>query len=249
MPCTVALAFNELKDRFPAFVLTAVSLPSDTVISPVVATSVDTFIVEPTATVFPVIVENDRIFVDIVFVFKLDAVKLDAVIFEPNKVDAVKLDAVIFEPNSVDAVKLDAVMFEVNMVDAMKLDAVMIEVNMVDAIKLDAVVFEVNMVDAIIVDAVIVEFTVRVDILIAFPTIVENLIIPVEIPFVNRDDVVVVDTLIDCTLIVVPDIVKNAMFVAVNWPLVFEVNVLIVDPVAVEKNRFCATRLFATYMS
>ena len=71
----------------------------------------------------------------------------------------------------------------------------------------------------------------------------------VEIAFVESVDVVVVDTVRNCTLMFVPDIVKNDMFVAVSWPLVFEVNVLIVDPVAVEKNKFCATKLFATYIS
>ena len=43
--------------------------------------------------------------------------------------------------------------------------------------------------------------------------------------------------------------VMNPISSAVNRPLVLDVNVLIVDPVAVEKNKFCATKLFATYMS
>jgi hypothetical protein len=50
-------------------------------------------------------------------------------------------------------------------------------------------------------------------------------------------------------LIVFPDIVINPISTAVNCPLVFDVKVLIVEPVAVEKNKFCATKLFATYMS
>ena len=59
----------------------------------------------------------------------------------------------------------------------------------------------------------------------------------------------IVDGLMVLTIIVSPAIFKNAMFVAVSWPLVFEVNVLMVEPVAVEKNKFCATKLFATYIS
>ena len=50
-------------------------------------------------------------------------------------------------------------------------------------------------------------------------------------------------------LIVSPVMVMNPISRAVNRPLVLEVNVLIVEPVAVEKNKFCATKLRATYMS
>jgi hypothetical protein len=43
--------------------------------------------------------------------------------------------------------------------------------------------------------------------------------------------------------------VINPISIAVNCPLVFDVNVLIVEPVAVEKNKFWATKFRATYMS
>ena len=46
-----------------------------------------------------------------------------------------------------------------------------------------------------------------------------------------------------------PDMVINSMLFAVNVPLVFDVNVLMVCPVAVEKYRLEATRLFATNRS
>ncbi len=59
----------------------------------------------------------------------------------------------------------------------------------------------------------------------------------------------IVDTLTVLVLTVSPDIVMNPISTAVNLPLVFDVNVLIVEPVAVEKNKFCATKLRATYMS
>jgi hypothetical protein len=59
----------------------------------------------------------------------------------------------------------------------------------------------------------------------------------------------IVDTLTVLVLTVSPDMVINPMSTAVNLPLVFDVNVLIVEPVAVEKNKFCATKLRATYMS
>ena len=39
-------------------------------------------------------------------------------------------------------------------------------------------------------------------------------------------------------LIVSPVMVMNPISVAVNLPLVLEVNVLMVEPVAVEKNKF-----------
>ena len=60
---------------------------------------------------------------------------------------------------------------------------------------------------------------------------------------------VIDDNLIVLVLIVFPVIVMNPISTAVNCPLVFDVNVLMVDPVAVEKNKFLATKLFATYMS
>ena len=49
---------------------------------------------------------------------------------------------------------------------------------------------------------------------------------------------VIVDNLIVLVLTVSPDIVMNPISTAVNLPLVFDVNVLIVEPVAVEKNKF-----------
>ena len=58
-----------------------------------------------------------------------------------------------------------------------------------------------------------------------------------------------VDTAIVLAVRLTPDIVTNPMLFAVNVPLVFDVNVLMVDPVAVEKYRLEATRLFATNRS
>ena len=60
---------------------------------------------------------------------------------------------------------------------------------------------------------------------------------------------VILDKRMVLVLIVSPDMVINPISRAVNRPLVLEVNVLIVEPVAVEKNKFCATKLRATYMS
>lgn len=60
---------------------------------------------------------------------------------------------------------------------------------------------------------------------------------------------VILDTRMVFVLIVSPVMVMNPISRAVNRPLVLEVNVLIVEPVAVEKNKFCATKLRATYMS
>lgn len=52
-------------------------------------------------------------------------------------------------------------------------------------------------------------------------------------------DPVIVEYTINVLVIrLLPDILINPMLTAVNVPLVLEVNVLIVDPVAVEKNRF-----------
>ena len=51
--------------------------------------------------------------------------------------------------------------------------------------------------------------------------------------------------LMRATLMVLPDSVENPIVFAVNPPVV-ALNVLIVDPVAVEKYRLDATRLFAT---
>jgi hypothetical protein len=47
-------------------------------------------------------------------------------------------------------------------------------------------------------------------------------------------------------LMVLPSMVMKPMLLAVSVPAVFEVNVLMVEPVAVEKYRLVATKLFAT---
>jgi len=65
----------------------------------------------------------------------------------------------------------------------------------------------------------------------------------------NVELTVMVLTSIVLAIKLLPDILRNPIFVAVNVPLVFDVKVLMVEPVAVEKNKFCATRLFATYIS
>lgn len=49
---------------------------------------------------------------------------------------------------------------------------------------------------------------------------------------------VILDKRMVLVLIVSPDIVINPISRAVNRPLVFDVKVLIVEPVAVEKNKF-----------
>ena len=140
-----------------------------------------------------------------------DVIKFLIVIVEPNMEDAVKLDAIRLVPNREDAVKLDAI----------RIDAARLDPNSEDTVKLDAARLDPNSEDTIILDpnsddTVNVEFTVMLDTVIALPTIVENCIILVEIAFVDSVDVVVVDTLRICTLIFVPDIVKNDIFVAVN---------------------------------
>ena len=78
-----------------------------------------------------------------------------------------------------------------------------------------------------------------------FPSMVENVMILVEIDIELMVDIVAVEY----TFIVLPDMVMNPMLLAVSVPLVLEVNVLMVEPVAVEKNKFCATKLLATYKS
>jgi hypothetical protein len=54
----------------------------------------------------------------------------------------------------------------------------------------------------------------------------------------------IVDPFRVLVLMVLPDMVTNPILVAVSVPEVFEVNVLIVEPVAVEKYRLVATKLF-----
>jgi hypothetical protein len=49
---------------------------------------------------------------------------------------------------------------------------------------------------------------------------------------------VILDKRMVLVLIVSPVMVMNPISIAVNRPLVLEVNVLIVEPVAVEKNKF-----------
>ena len=82
-------------------------------------------------------------------------------------------------------------------------------------------------------------FTIFVEILIIDDALINNVVMAL----------LIVDTLTVLVLTVSPDMVINPMSTAVNLPLVFDVNVLIVEPVAVEKNKFCATKLRATYMS
>ena len=82
-------------------------------------------------------------------------------------------------------------------------------------------------------------FTIFDEILIIDDALINNVVMAL----------LIVDTLTVLVLTVSPDMVINPMSTAVNLPLVFDVNVLIVEPVAVEKNKFCATKLRATYMS
>ena len=82
-------------------------------------------------------------------------------------------------------------------------------------------------------------FTICVEILIIDDALINNVVMAL----------LIVDTLTVLVLTVSPDMVINPISTAVNLPLVFDVNVLIVEPVAVEKNKFCATKLRATYMS
>ena len=66
--------------------------------------------------------------------------------------------------------------------------------------------------------------------------VVNSIVLPVltTIEFVAM----ILDTRMVLVLIVSPVIVINPISVAVNLPLVLEVNVLMVEPVAVEKNKF-----------
>ena len=82
-------------------------------------------------------------------------------------------------------------------------------------------------------------FTIFDEILIIDDALINNVVMAL----------LIVDTLTVLVLTVSPDMVINPMSTAVNLPLVLDVNVLIVEPVAVEKNKFCATKLRATYMS
>lgn len=63
--------------------------------------------------------------------------------------------------------------------------------------------------------------------------------------FINNVLLLMIDTFVVDTLIVFPVNVENPIVFAVN-PLVVALNVLIVDPDAVEKYKFDATKLFAT---
>jgi hypothetical protein len=65
----------------------------------------------------------------------------------------------------------------------------------------------------------------------------------------SREPVLIRGTLMTFALIVSPVMVMNPIFVAVRTPAVLDVKVLMVEPVAVEKNKFCATKLRATYIS
>jgi len=82
-------------------------------------------------------------------------------------------------------------------------------------------------------------FTICVEILITVDAFIYNVLMAL----------LIVDTAIVLVRMESPVMVINPMSCAVNRPLVFDVNVLIVDPVAVEKNKFCATKLRDTYMS
>lgn len=77
-----------------------------------------------------------------------------------------------------------------------------------------------------------------------------TLIIGVEIliklgAFIYNVLLLMVDIFVVATLSVLPVNVENPIVFAVN-PFVVALNVLIVDPVAVEKYKFDATKLFAT---
>ena len=64
---------------------------------------------------------------------------------------------------------------------------------------------------------------------------------------VLKDDAVIVEfTTIVLALKELPDMVTNPMLFAVIVPLVFDVNVLIVDPVAVLKYKLVAIKLLPT---
>jgi hypothetical protein len=92
---------------------------------------------------------------------------------------------------------------------------------------------------AFTVEIVIEEFTVNVLTVTVFPTIDENVILLVEMELVAIVDPDMVEYTINVLVIrLLPDILINPILTAVIVPLVLEVNVLIVDPDAVEKNRF-----------
>ena len=77
--------------------------------------------------------------------------------------------------------------------------------------------------------------------------VVNSIVLPVRT--LTIFDAVILDKRMVLVLIVSPVMVMNPISRAVNRPLVLEVKVLIVEPVAVEKNKFCATKLRATYIS
>jgi hypothetical protein len=176
---------------------------------------------------------------------------VDTAKLEPNSVDAVIVDAVIAFPTIVENW---ITLVEIALVFI--LEVVVVEFTViVDAVIAFPTIVEnwitlVEIALVFILEVVAVEFTVIVDAVIAFPTIVENRITLVEIELVDVVDSVPVEYTINVLVFkLLPDIFINPISTAVNWPLVFDVKVLMVEPVAVEKNKFCATKLFATYIS
>jgi len=110
----------------------------------------------------------------------------------------------------------------------------------------DIVEFTVKVLTAIAfvitVDADIVEFNI-----IVFPIMVEKTIWLVDILFVVMDEAINVEfTTIVLALKELPDMVTNPILFAVMVPLVFDVNVLIVDPDAVLKYKLVAIKLLPT---
>ena len=110
----------------------------------------------------------------------------------------------------------------------------------------DIVELTVNVLTAmafvITVEADIVEFNI-----IVLPVIVEKEITLVDILFVLIDEAVIVEfTKIVLALNELPDMVTNPILFAVMVPLVFDVNVLMVEPDAVLKYKLVAIKLFPT---
>jgi hypothetical protein len=83
--------------------------------------------------------------------------------------------------------------------------------------------------------------------MIVFPVIVEKTIWLVDSLFVFIEEAVIVEfTTIVLAMKESPTIVTNPILFAVIVPLVFDVNVLMVDPVAVLKYKLVAIKLFPT---
>ena len=219
---TIVENWTILVDRFvvfivdPVTVVLAETLPAAATMFPVVAISVDTFIVEftektPTVMLFPDIVENWIILVDRFVAFIVDPVMVEfalsvlrrswfPTIVENWTILVDRFVVFIVEPVTVvlaEMLPAAATMFPV--VAVMPVPAV--TVVLAEMLPAAATMFPVV---AISVDTFIVEFTEKTPTVMLFPDIVENWII-----LVDRFVAFIVDPVTVVTLIAFPTMVEN----------------------------------------